>query len=500
MEMMRIMAEQISLRAKIFFLVGCLSLAAVASVLLTTWMSCRIGLALTSQIDGHLAALDVARDLERSLAMQSVFLNRYLLDGQGSLLNELDQQRRMFGESLKRARETSMTGDEREVLSEIESKHLRYSYVQERLIELRKGGRGEPDSRSDQELDGQLRAILELCEQYKRMNDQRIGHVRAEIQAQDRTVNMLAVAAVPVVLVLGLTLVYLLTRQVLDPIRELALLTHPSDRSERVTDEVKALSRRVHSLLEDVDQTQSELQISREHLLQSGKLAMVGKLAAGVAHSVRNPLTSVKMRMFSLGRSLKLSADQKEDFDVISDEIRHIDTILQNFLEFSRPPKLKMQRISPSDVVDAAIQLLRHRIESYGVAVELYRKRRLPEIEGDPEQLKEVVANLIINACEAMTEGGMITVQEEAGLTEPMGRVAVIKISDNGPGIPESIQDQVFQPFYSTKEEGTGLGLSIAVRIIEDHQGWLNLRSRRGKGATFTITIPCKEAEAWLRS
>jgi signal transduction histidine kinase len=252
--------------------------------------------------------------------------------------------------------------------------------------------------------------------------------------------------------------------------------------------------------MEYVDQTQSQLQISREHLIQSGKLAMVGKLAAGVAHSVRNPLTSVKMRMFSLGRSLKLSADQKEDFDVISDEIRHIDTILQNFLEFSRPPKLKMQRISLSDVVDAAIQLLRHRIESYDVAVELYRKRRLPEIEGDPEQLKEVLANLMINACEAMTKGGTITVQEEAGFTEPTGRVAVIKISDDGPGIPESIQDKVFQPFYSTKEEGTGLGLSIAMRIIEDHQGCLNLRSRRGKGATFTITIPCKEAEVWLRS
>jgi len=494
------MAEQFSLRAKIFFLVGCLSLTAVATVSFTTWMSYRMGSTLASQIDGNLVALDVARDLETSLAMQWAFLNKYLVDGRYKWLNELDQQWRIFGESLKRARETSVTGDGREVLNEIESKHLRYSHVQEQLIELRKGGKGEADLKGDQEPDGQLRAIVELCEQYKRMNEQRIRQVRAEIQSQGRTVNMLAVVAVPGVLMLGLGLVYLLTRHVLNPIRELAFLTHPADRSEPVADEVKALSRRVRSLMEDVDQTQSELQISREHLLQSGKLAMVGKLAAGVAHSVRNPLTSVKMRMFSLGRSLKLSADQKEDFDVISDEIRHIDNILQNFLEFSRPPKLKMQRMSPSDVVDAAIQLLRHRIESYGVAVELYRKRRLPEIEGDPEQLKEVVANLIINACEAMTEGGMITVQEEAGLTEPMGRVAVIKISDNGPGIPESIQDQVFQPFYSTKEEGTGLGLSIAVRIIEDHQGWLNLRSRRGKGATFTITIPCKEAEDWLRS
>jgi signal transduction histidine kinase len=494
------MVIQFTLRTKVFLLLGCLSTVTLASFLAMTWMNYYTGLALTSQLEYQLAALDVARDMETSLAMQSVFFNRFLVNTQTSWLNGLDEQRRKFANLLKQARETSPVGDARGALNEIESKHVRYSYMQGRLIESRKAGQGGLDAIGDQELNSHLAVMLELCEQYKRMCEQGLLQVRAEAESQHKTVKFLAITAVPLMAMLSLALFYVITRHVLDPIRELALLTQPKDRTKRVSDEVKELSQSVHSLIEDVDQTQSQLQISREHLLQSGKLAMVGKLAAGVAHSVRNPLTSVKMRMFSLGRSLKLSADQKEDFNVISDEIRHIDTILQNFLEFSRPPKLKMQKISPSDVVDAAIQLLRHRIESYGVTVELYRKRKLPQIEGDPEQLKEVVANLMINACEAMTDGGAITVQEEAGFTEPMGRVVVIKISDNGPGIPESIHEQVFQPFYSTKEEGTGLGLSIAVRIIEDHQGCLNLRSRRGKGATFTITIPCKEAEAWLRS
>ena len=106
-----------------------------------------------------------------------------------------------------------------------------------------------------------------------------------------------------------------------------------------------------------MDTTRIELEQSREHLLQSEKLAQIGKLAAGVAHSIRNPLTSVKMRLFSLERTLSLSAAQKEDFDVISEEIRHIDTIVGNFLEFSRPPKLKIQKASPSEVVDMAVQL-----------------------------------------------------------------------------------------------------------------------------------------------
>jgi len=226
----------------------------------------------------------------------------------------------------------------------------------------------------------------------------------------------------------------------------------------------------------------------------------VGKLAAGVAHTIRNPLTSVNMRLFSLERSLELSQTQQEDFEVISEEVRHIDTIVQNFLEFARPPKLKIQSISPSEVVDMALQLLRHRLESYGVQVELDREHRLPRIEADPEQLKEVLINLLVNGCEAMGEGGLIVIREEEGVAEPLGRVVVIRVKDNGPGIPKSVRDQVFQPFFSTKEEGTGLGLSIAYRIVEEHGGWLSLKSKEGEGTTFTITLPCREDAVWARS
>jgi signal transduction histidine kinase len=304
----------------------------------------------------------------------------------------------------------------------------------------------------------------------------------------------------PVVLLLGALLAYVLLKQVLEPIRKLAMGSEGPGEKGKLSDEVKALSRRVTNLMADVDETQSALQASREHLLQSEKLATVGRLAAGVAHSIRNPLTSVKMRLFSMERGLDLSPLQKEDFDVISEEIRHIDAIVRNFLEFSRPPKLKMQAVSPSDVVDAAVQLLRHRLESFGVEVDLYRQRRLPPIQGDPEQLKELLVNLMVNACEAIGERGRIMIYEEEGVTEPLGRVVVIKVRDNGPGVPDGIKEQILQPFFSTKEEGTGLGLSIALRIVEDHGGCLNLRSREGKGTTFIITLPCKEDGAWLRS
>ncbi len=199
-------------------------------------------------------------------------------------------------------------------------------------------------------------------------------------------------------------------------------------------------------------------------------------------------------------RTLNLLPSQKEDFEVISEEIGHIDTILNNFLEFSRPPKLKMQQVCPSDVVDMSIQLLRHRLDSQDVKVEVTRNGRLPEIQADPDQLKEVLVNLLVNACESMVQGGSIRIAEEVSYAESEGPAIVIQVADSGPGIPLSIQDKLFQPFFSTTEQGTGLGLSIATRIVEDHGGWLDVRSKEGEGSTFIITLPVTGEHTWAQS
>lgn len=324
-----------------------------------------------------------------------------------------------------------------------------------------------------------------------------------------RAATTASLFVIPAGAVLGLLLGWVLLRQVLGPIRRLArgsALTleeaadgaYPS--AQGSTDEVREVGELVHGLLRDVDQTHILLEESRQHLMQSEKLALVGKLAAGVAHSVRNPLTSVKMRLFSLERGLDLSPTQREDFEVIGEEIRHLDTIVRNFLEFSRPPRPKFQQVSPSDVVDMTLVLLRHRLETYGVDVRLMREQPLPAVDVDPEQLKEALVNLILNACDAMGENGRIEISEQTGFMDPLGRVAIIQLADSGPGIPAEIQDQVFQPFFSTKEEGTGLGLAIAKRIMEEHGGYIHLKpSAEKQGATFVLVLPVRE-NLWHRS
>ena len=484
------MWKRLSLRARIFLLLIALVCTTLLGGLVTLWHTRAMDSLLVSLIDKNVASFQAAEQLETSLLQQKGYLTYYFLDGNADWLKQMEQHQQAFAEWLQKARKSAYTEAMEDILRQIDTGYQTYTKSRQEVIELYRRGDREAGARLHWEVRRQFVDLLNLCERYKLMHEYAISRARTESQTQARLINTFALVALPVVALFGMLLAYILIKQILGPIRRLTLETAPAGREAPGPDEVKALSRRVHSLIENVDQAQSELERSQEHLLQSGKWAMVGKLAAGVAHSIRNPLTSVNMRLFSLKRSLAMSPSQKEDFEVISEEIRHLDAIVRNFLEFSRPPKLKMQRISPSDVVDGAVELLRYRLESYGVSVKLLRDGKLPEILADPDQLKEVLANLLVNAYEVMVSGGVITIREEQGLDPALGQTVVIRVSDTGPGISESARDQVFQPFFSTKEEGTGLGLSIATRIIEDHGGRLDLEANENEGATFVITLP----------
>jgi signal transduction histidine kinase len=494
------MWKNLSLLSRILIMLCVLVGITLAGGLVSLWHTYTIDGLLVAVADLDVPALEAAQELETSLAMQKGYVTYYFQDQNPEWLKQLEKHHQEFEGWLKKARQWAVTDKERAILNDIESQYIRYTFVRDEVTKLYNGDRKIEGLDLQKRIRGQFFQIIELCRQFKRAYEERILEARRKTRDRASMVNALAVVALLSVVILGAILGSILIKDVLGPIRRLAMEAD-FPKSELVAgNEVKALSLRFQTLINDVDQTKSSLKSSREHLQQAEKWAIVGKLAAGVAHSVRNPLTSVKMRLFSMERTLDLAPSQKEDFEVISEEIGHIDTIVNNFLEFSRPPKLKMQRVSPSEVVDMAIQLLRHRLDSHDVKVEVRRTQRLPDIQADPDQLKEVLVNLLVNACESMVQGGSIRIEEELSPTEAEGPAIIIQVSDNGPGIPLSIQDKLFQPFFSTKEEGTGLGLSIATRIVEDHGGWLDVRSKEGEGSTFVITLPITEEHTWVQS
>ncbi|MCD6274139.1 MAG: MCP four helix bundle domain-containing protein [Deltaproteobacteria bacterium] len=483
------MWNKINLRNRIYLILTSLVLITFAGGLVMVWYTYKIEGLLTSIIDKNLAAYQAAQELETALVNQKGFVSYYFLDSDPEWLRKLGEYRQIFKERLNQVRRLVNSEQQKKTVDRISLEYGQYIIAKDRVIALYKAGEYKAGAKLHQKVRKRFFTILDLCSQYKNIHTKSIIIARKESSARAGNLRIVAASAMFIDFLLALFLVIVFAKYILGPVRSLTKELSKTGGFDMSGNEIKALRSSVRGLIDDVDQTHWELEKSREHLQQAEKMAMVGKLAAGMAHSIRNPFTSVKMRMFSLGRYLDLSSNQKEDFEVISEEIRHIDTILQNFLEFSRPPKLKIQQVSPSVIVDLVIQLLEHRLKSYDVKIKVLRKDPLPEIEADPEQLKEVIVNIVINACESMDGGGIIEIDEKEEFIKALGNVVILTINDNGLGIPEAIQDKVFQPFFTTKEEGTGLGLSIVERIIKEHGGTIELSSKEGQGSTFIITL-----------
>lgn len=488
------MWNRINLRTRIHALLIALIFITLAGGLVMVWYTYQMQGLINYIAERNVAALHAAEELEIALVSQKGFVSYYFLDGDPNWLKQLEEYRQIFKSRLHEAYQRTETPQQREAIDKIESEYKQYVASKDRVISYYREGSRELGAELHKNVRQRFFKILELTNDFKRIQINQITQANEKSRIQAERLRIIAVTAMLAVFLLGGLLAFVLTSQVLGPVRRLAMKADREGAPLKPMNEIKALSRGVRGLMDDIDHSRSELEKSQQVLLQAEKMALVGKLAAGTAHSIRNPLTSVKMRLFSLARSLDLNKDQKEDFEVISGEIAHINTIVENFLEFSRPPKLKMQRVCPSDVVDLSIKLLRHRLESHHVSIKLEREGPVPDIEADPEQFKEALLNILINACEAMKGGGILTIHEEKGPSGPFEKTVVIRLSDNGPGIPESIHDKVFQPFFTTKDQGTGLGLCIAARIIEQHGGSLDLTSKEGEGAAFVINLPILES------
>ncbi|MGD9209928.1 MAG: ATP-binding protein [Desulfobacteraceae bacterium] len=486
------MWQKANLRTRIYLLLAALILVALLGGMAMISYTYRMQELFTTIITRNMAAFESATSLETALVNQKGFVTYYFLDGNSQWLRQLSHYRKVFRKKLAKSQKLAQDDAQRKAIKQIMIDYEEYIKLKDRVIEYYKKGEREKGLQLHQSVRQIFFNIIDLCEDYKLRHLEKIQQARMDGERVAKLLRSATIVTVVIQMILVIGLGLFLIHQILVPVYQMLKNTTKSPQPGPFANVVTALSRNVSDLLENVDQAQQELEKSRENLLQAEKMALVGRLAAGMAHSIRNPFTSVKMRLFSLGRSLKLDATQQEDFEVISQEIRHIDTIVQNFLEFSRPPKLTMQSISPSIIVDNVLQLLSHRLDSYAVKVELIRQKALPAVMADPEQLKEVLVNLIINACEEMKAGGAIVIDEQVKY-EAQEKQAVIYVSDNGPGVSPDHAEKIFQPFFTTKDEGTGLGLSIASRIVSEHGGSLTLSNEAAPGTTFIIQLPVIE-------
>jgi Amt family ammonium transporter len=255
-------------------------------------------------------------------------------------------------------------------------------------------------------------------------------------------------------------------------------------------EELRAFS---SQLGERVKRATLELEETQRQLFQSEKLAALGKLSAGIAHEIRNPLTSIKILIHSLVDEMATPASREKDLAVIETEIEQVNKIIKQFLDFARPRPPSLEPIDVRKVLEETLALIVYEMEAQEVSLEREYAPGLPPVPMDREQMKQVFLNLLLNAIQAMEQGGKLKVATALKHPAPgtnRGSFAKISFQDTGKGIPEDVKGKVFEPFYSTKEGGIGLGLSIAQRIVEEHGGEIGLESSPGKGTVFYLTIP----------
>jgi two-component system NtrC family sensor kinase len=235
-----------------------------------------------------------------------------------------------------------------------------------------------------------------------------------------------------------------------------------------------------------VEQRTTELKAMQAHLVQSEKLAGVGKLAAGVAHEINNPLTCVLTNSSLLLGDLPPDDPRREDLQTIVDETLRCRKIVKGLLDFARQTKPQKQKLDLNTVVEDVLSLVRNQASFQNITIRNETDSNIPPVLADSDQMRQVVLNIILNAADAMPQGGALRI---CSRFESKSSQVILRISDTGPGIPIEIQDKLFEPFFTTKKTGTGLGLAIAYGIMERHKGALKVESSPGHGTTVVVIL-----------
>jgi signal transduction histidine kinase len=372
---------------------------------------------------------------------------------------------------------------------------------------LQKYQAGKAESVSAKKLAEILQAeVLEPCVELRRFNLDQIAQSDRENRAIIETLRwgMLVVGVGSSLS--GLVMGYNMARRLSHSLAQLSVRIR--DAAGRLNRDLGAvtlqpegnladLDRQMEHVLDEIGRTIDQLQQREHEVLRTEQLAAVGQLAAGVAHELRNPLTSIKMLV-----QTGLEGDQPpglpaEDLAVVEQEVRRMENYIRTFLDYSRPPRAERRRTDLVAVVRRALTLTEGRARRQRVTLSEALPAEPVPLDIDPERVQQVLINLLLNAFDALPHGGAVTV---AVARPPDGGPVEVSVRDNGPGIAPAVRARLFQPFVTGKPDGVGLGLSICKRLVEAHGGAISAEDVPGGGTVVRFTLPAAEGDSSLRA
>jgi two-component system sensor histidine kinase HydH len=233
----------------------------------------------------------------------------------------------------------------------------------------------------------------------------------------------------------------------------------------------------------------TEIRQLKAEVARSQRLASIGSLAAGVAHEIRNPLSSIKgFATYFKGR-LRGNPEDSRTADIMIQEVERLNRVIRQLLDLSRPMEIQKKPTRLEPLIEHTVRLVDVHARKKGITVKTEVSPEVPAVFADPDRIKQVLLNLCLNAIEAMQAGGDLTLS----LRHHNEKMVRMVVSDTGEGIPGDDLENIFDPYYTTKSSGTGLGLAIVHRIIEAHGGEIRVKSEAGRGTTFTILLPVSD-------
>ena len=255
-------------------------------------------------------------------------------------------------------------------------------------------------------------------------------------------------------------------------------------------DEIGDLGRNFNQMVVQLRESHEEIErLHRTQMSRAEHLATLGEMATGLAHEIRNPLAGIAGVIEIIGRDLPSSSPARAVVKDVRQEIARINQIVTDLLQTARPHPPRVRKSDLNVTVEHAVMLGRQQALAKNIEINLHKDPSLPEVEHDSDQIHQVLLNLLLNALQAIDQRGKIDVT-----LSRTGSTATVEVTDTGRGIAPDHLPNIFRPFYTTKGEGTGLGLSLARRIIEDHQGRIDVTSTVGKGTTFSVILPVQRA------
>lgn len=446
----------------------------------------RLHLNRTASMRENVESMQAASNLERSV-VELIALLRAPAEHPNSFARRVERSNKSLHELLAESERLADTDTERQIVADVSAGVQTYfSRWEERTSES----------------EGALADILEqqvlpACRKLRNYNIDQVG-------LSDRD-NFLIVGRLTWALlavgfgapVSGLLLGYAVARSMYQSMHQLSVRIR--DAAGRLNselppvvvedlDDLPDLHRLMSGVVVEIEHVVERLQQREREVLRAEQLAAVGQVAAGVAHELRNPLTSVKMLVQTGLEGEGSEGLPPEDLAIIEHEIRRMETCIQTFLDFARPPVSERRRCDLLSVVRRALTLAEARARRQQVTLSSTLPAAPVELSIDAAQIQQVLLNLLLNALDMLPQGGSVRV--EVRPATPEHAATEVAVRDNGPGIAPRIRERLFEPFVSSKETGLGLGLSISRRLIEAHGGTIRGENAPGGGALFVFTLP----------